>query len=149
MCRWHHEFGATLTVLMLSAALARAQAPEPGAPDPAEVRVRLGPLSLNPTFGLTNAGIDTNVFYERDQLAPKRDFTMTVTPATDLWLRLGRTWLTGSIKEDLIYYNKYASERSANNRERLAWLVPLNRLKFDAGADYVGTRERPGFEIDA
>src|SRR5947207_4780767 len=128
MYRWHHEFGATIAVLMLSAPLAGAQPPEPGAPDPAKVRVRLGPLSLNPTFALTNAGIDTNIFNEPDQLAPKRDFTMTVTPATDLWLRFGRTWLTGSIKEDLVYYNKYASERSANNRDSIAWLVPLNRL---------------------
>src|SRR5437667_5878310 len=134
---------------MLSAALARAQAPEPGAPDPAKVRVRLGPLSLNPTFGLTNAGIDTNVFYERDQLAPKRDFTMTVTPATDLWLRLGRTWLTGNIKEDLVYYNKYASERSANSHFIVGWLVPLNRLTVKVGTDYLSTRDRPGFEIDA
>jgi Putative beta-barrel porin 2 len=134
---------------MLAAPLARAQAPEPGAPDPAKVRVRIGPLSLNPTFGLTNAGVDTNIFNEPDQLAPKRDFTMTVTPATDLWLRFGSTWLTGNIREDLVYYNKYASERSANSHYTLGWLVPLNRLTVKVGTDYVSTRERPGFEIDA
>ena len=144
-----HKLSATIAVLTLSAPLARAQTPEPGAPDPAKVHVRLGPLWLNPTFALTNAGVDTNVFNEPDQLAPKRDFTMTVTPAADLWLRLGRTWLTGNIKEDLVYYNKYASERSANSRYTAGWFVPLNRLTVKVGADYLSTRDRPGFEIDA
>ncbi len=111
--------------------------------------MRIGPLWLNPTLALGNAGVDTNVFNEADQLAPKQDFTVTVTPATDLWLRFGRTWLNGTIKEDLVYYNKYASERSANNSYKIGWLVPLNRLTLNAGADYLNTRERPGFEIDA
>ena len=143
------KFCVTIAVLMLGAPLARAQAPEVGAPDPAKVRVRIGPLSLDPTFALANAGIDTNIFNEPDQLAPKRDFTMTVTPATDLWLRFGRTWLTGNIKEDLVYYNKYASERSANSHFTAGWLVPLNRLTVKVGTDYLSTRDRPGFEIDA
>src|SRR5438093_2713859 len=121
MCRLHRTFGAAIVVLMMTPPLARAQSPEAGAPDPAKVRVRIGPLSLNPTFGLTNAGIDTNIFNEPDQLAPKRDFTMTVTPATDLWLRLGSTWLTGNVKQDLVYYNKYLSERSANGHYTAGW----------------------------
>jgi hypothetical protein len=149
MCRLQHKCGAAIVVLMLAAPLARAQTAETGGPDPAKVRVRIGPLSLNPTFGLTNAGIDTNIFNEPDQLAPKRDFTMTVTPATDLWLRLGVTWLTGNIKEDLVYYNKYVIERSVNSHYTAGWLVPLNRLTVKVGTDYLSTRERPGFEIDA
>ena len=44
------KFCVTIAVLMLGAPLARAQAPEAGAPDPAKVRVRIGPLSLNPTI---------------------------------------------------------------------------------------------------
>ena len=104
---------------------------------------------MNPTLALTNAGVDTNVFNEPDQQAPKRDFTVIVTPATDLWLRMGRTWFNGNVREDLVYYRKYASERSANSRYRAGWLVPLNRLMLNAGVDYLSARERPGFEIDA
>lgn len=104
---------------------------------------------MNPTLALTNAGVDANVFNEPDQQVPKRDFAITVTPATDLWLRFGRTWLSGNVREDLVYYNKYANQRSANNRYSLVWLVPLNRLTLNVGADYVSTHERPGFEIDA
>jgi hypothetical protein len=110
----HLGFCSTIAVLVLSAPLARAQAPEQGAPNPAKVRVRLGPLSLNPTFAVTNIGIDNNVFYQPDQLRPKSDFTMTVTPATDLWLRLGRTWLTGNINGSVYCNASKASNKLAN-----------------------------------
>jgi hypothetical protein len=109
----------------------------------------MGPLWLNPTLSLTNAGIDTNVFNESLADQPKRDFTLTVSPQTDLWLRMGRTWVMGNIKEDIVWYNKYASERSANTAYALNWLVPLTRLTFVVGGNLLHTNERPGFEIDA
>jgi hypothetical protein len=120
-----------------------------GQPDESKARVRVGPLSLNPTIALTNLGIDTNLFNEPDQTVPKRDFTITLTPQTDLWLRMGRSWLTGNVREDVVWYKQYASERSANNSLKLGWVVPLNRLTFNANTAYLKTRERPGFEIDA
>jgi hypothetical protein len=74
---------------------------------------------------------------------------MTVTPRTDLWLRMGRTWLTANAREDLVWYKKYTSERSANSYYTLGWVAPLTRIGFSASANWVNTRERPGFEIDA
>src|SRR3977135_3539517 len=68
-----------------------AQSGDTGAP-PTTVRLRFGPLSLNPTIGLTGAGVDDNVFNDPDQVA-KSDYTATLTPATDLWLRFGRSWI--------------------------------------------------------
>ena len=53
----------------------------------------------------------------------QKDFTVTVTPATDLWLRFGRTWINGNIKEDIVYYQKYASERSANSTYKVSWVI--------------------------
>lgn len=120
-----------------------------GEPDPANVRVRIGPLYLNPTIALTNLGIDTNVFNEATDENPKRDFTLTVEPKTDLWLRLGRTWITGAISEQIVWYQKYSTERSTNNRYQLGWNVPLNRLAFRIDGSHLSTRDRPGFEIDA
>jgi hypothetical protein len=140
---------SSLVILFSIVAPAAFAQTAPGEPDPSKVRVRIGPLWMNPTLALTNAGVDTNVFNEPDQLAPKQDFTVTVTPATDLWIRLGRSWLSANIREDLTYYSKYASQRSANNYYKAGWLVPLNRLMLNAGVDYVSARERPGFEIDA
>jgi putative beta-barrel porin BBP2 len=127
---------------------AHAQGPSEGAPDPGKVRVRIGPLMLNPTISLTNAGIDENVFNEPVDQQPKRDFTFTVSPTTDIWLRIGRTWLSGNITESINWYQKYASERTANNSYAIGWRVPLNRLTFKVNAQYLKARERPGFEID-
>ena len=116
-------------------------------PDPAaEARIHLGPLAFSPTLSLVNAGVDTNVFYEPDQLTPKRDFTITFQPKTDWWLRIGRTWLVGTVTEALVYYNTYASERSVNGFYKLGWLVPMTRFTFRADGSYLTTRERPGFE---
>ena len=131
-----------LLALSNSAALAQT---ERGGPPP-NVRMRVGPLFINPTLALTNAGTDTNVFNE--SVNPKSDLTVTVTPGTDLWLRMGPTWLQSNIAEDLVWFQKYASERSANNRYAIKWLVPLNRLTVTPSLAYVDTRERPGFEID-
>jgi len=109
--------------------------------------MRIGPLYVNPTIALSNAGQDTNVFDEAPN--PKTDFTVTISPGTDLWLRFGPTWFQSNIKEDLVWFNKYASERSANNSYNVKWTVPLSRLTLTPTWSYVNTRERPGFEIDA
>jgi hypothetical protein len=104
---------------------------------------------MNPTVSLTNLGIDQNVFNDPADKAPKRDLTLTVTPSTELWLRMGPSWLSGSVKEDVVWYQKYASERSASNRYNLGWRVPLSRLTLTTNVAYAKAKERPGYEIDA
>jgi hypothetical protein len=123
--------------------------PMPAEPDPARVRWTFGPLLVNPRVALTNAGVDDNVFNEPDALGPVSDFTMTVTPAADWWLRMGRTWMTGNVNEDLIWYQTYEGENSINGTYTANWLVPLNRLRFAVGGNWLHSRERPGYEIDA
>jgi hypothetical protein len=120
-----------------------------GGPDPASVRVRLGPLWMNPGISLPNLGVDTNVFNDPTSVVPRRDVTMTINPSTDLWLKLGRTWLSGNINEDIVWYQTYASQRSTNNTFVVGWKAPLNRLVLTSSARWVRTRSRPGFEIDA
>jgi hypothetical protein len=137
----------TLFVLLLSGTGASAQSiPQP--PDTSEVRVQLGPVLVDPKLALTNAGIDTNVFNEPTDADPKDDFTMTLTPAADLWLRMGRTWLTGNLREDVVWFQKYSSERSSNFTYGVGWSVPLTRVGFAVTANWLNTRERPGYEID-
>jgi hypothetical protein len=135
---------AALLLLCLPAA-ALAQSPEP----PSNVRMHLGPLFVNPTIALTNAGVDTNVFNEATVDSPKEDYTATLTPSTDIWLRMGRSWLNASVREDLVYYQKYASERSVNSYYKASWLIPLNRISFIPMTSFLDTRDRPGFEVDA
>jgi hypothetical protein len=113
-----------------------------------DVRVHIGPLMMNPTISITNVGIDHNVFNDPPDKGPKEDFTMTFTPVTELWLRLGPTWLNGGISESLNWYEKYGSERAVNGSYRIAWIVPGAHVSAKVGASYVHARERPGFEID-
>ncbi|HWF85965.1 MAG TPA: hypothetical protein VG222_13995, partial [Vicinamibacterales bacterium] len=137
---------AGLGLLLASPAFAQGDFVEP---DPSKVHVQVGPLWMDPSIALTNLGVDTNVFNEPAESSPKRDFTATITPKTNAWLRLGRTWLAGSVDEGIVWYEKYASERSLNDRYQLGWHVPLNRLTFDIGGNYLNTHDRPGFEIDS
>lgn len=137
-----------MAALLVGVSPAAAQTSD-GGPDPAKVRVRIGPLMMNPTISLSNFGIDDNVFNDPATKAPKRDFTATVTPQTDLWVRMGRTWINGIVKEDIVWFQKYRTERSANTSYTLAWRVPLTRMSFTTTANWLKTRERPGFEIDA
>jgi hypothetical protein len=137
---------ATLLLVGVSPALAQ-YIPRP--PDVDSVRVRIGPVYLSPSLALTNLGVDTNVFNEPDAQTPERDLTITMTPATDAWLRLGRSWIVGNVKEDLVWYKKFEAQRSANGSYGATWLLPFNRLTAAVGGNWVSTRDRPGFEIDA
>jgi hypothetical protein len=127
--------------------VAQPQTPD-GGPAPSQVRVRLGPLLLNPTLALTNLGVDDNVFNEPPGAPPRSDFTMTLSPQTDWWMRLGRTWLSGNLRQDIVWYKDYESERSGNTSYGVAWRVPLNRLAFSTSASWLTTNERQGAEID-
>jgi hypothetical protein len=139
---------AGLFLVLLAAPAGLAQTPGDGGPDPAAVRVRIGPFWLNPTISMPNMGIDTNVFHDPPNVPQKRDFTITLSPRTDLWLRMGRTWLSGSINEDLVWYQTYSTERSNSESYIVGWKAPLNRLLLTSSAAWVNTRARPGFEID-
>lgn len=137
-----------LACLVLGAAAAAGQDAPPPDPD-AEATMRFGPLALKSTIALSNIGVDTNVFNQADPEQPQSDFTMTFTPTTNLWLRMGRTWLTGTINVDWVYYNRFTSERSANSNYRIGAARAFNRLELNANAGRLSTRDRPGFEIDA
>jgi hypothetical protein len=132
-------------VLLLFATHASAQTDV--GPDPAKVRVRVGPLWMNPSIAVTNLGVDNNVFNDETDL--KKDFTFTVSPRTELWLRAGRTWVHGTIVENLVWYQKYDTERAGNGSYSGNWLVPLNRLTLDVGAMRLNARQRADVEIDA
>jgi hypothetical protein len=135
----------SVVFLTLMAATAGAQIVEP---DTRAARVRLGPIALNPVIDLTNIGVDTNVFNEPPELA-KRDFTFTLTPRSDMWMKIGRGYLKGDIREDILWFQKYDSERSASTSGSIGAVVPLNHIGFMLNAAYARAHDRPGFEIDA
>ena len=136
---------AAFVLIVGAGASALAQTP---AGPPENVRLRLGPVFLNPTLSLTNAGVDNNVFNDPKSASPRSDATVTATPKTDFWVRFGPSWLSGSVREDLVYYKENAGERSANITYELGWMIPFNRITFRPSVIYLDTHERPGYEID-
>ena len=139
--------GSAVVAAWLVAAQARAQF-VPAAPEAESARVHAGPLLLNPTLSLNNVGLDTNLFNQADVAEPRRDLALTFVPQTEIWMRAGRTWLTGNLREDLVWFRDYRDQRSANGTFKGGWLVPLNRLSMHVEGQYVRSRERPSYEID-
>lgn len=115
--------------------------------DPSQnARIRFGPLRLTPGIALTNLGVDSNVFNEIDD--PKRDFTGTVSPQLNAWLRAGRSRTSVSSRADLVYFHRYASERSIDGGVEARVEVPGNRLTPWLTAGASSGRQRVGYEID-
>jgi hypothetical protein len=108
---------------------------------------RIGAVGIAPRISLSNFSVDTNVFNTVSD--PQRDFTFTVSPGTDLFLRTGRGLLTVSGGVDLVYFQEFDTERSLNSNARGQYEFRFNRLRPYASASTLNTRQRPGFEIDA
>ncbi|MGE3277292.1 MAG: outer membrane beta-barrel protein [Vicinamibacterales bacterium] len=124
-----------------------ASAQQADADPVADAPVRIGALGLAPRVTLTNLGVDTNVFNEAGDA--RQDFTFTASPGTEAWLRLGRGLVTATGRVDLVYFQKYEAERSANLYSDVRFDYRANRLRPFVGVSGIRTRERPGYEIDA
>jgi hypothetical protein len=138
----------TITVaaatLLLTAAAAAAQ--QPGDPR-SEAKAQLGPFYITPSLAVKDFGIDTNVFNNADE---KRDFTVTVAPNVIVSVPFARrAALTTSLTTDLVYYQKYSSERSVNSDLKARGEVFVRRLALFAEPAYARTRQPMSVEFDA
>ncbi len=114
-----------------------------------DYRSHAGPFYINPGLVLRDLGIDSNVFNEAGE-DPKSDFTFTLGPKADIAVPIAhRALLKAGVGLDLVYYQKYSSERSANPRFAPRAEVYLNKLSFFGEGSYLRSRQRPNFEIDA
>jgi len=144
------SFVAVVAVAWAMSGIAPARAQVlPTPPDTSGARVTLGWLRLNPSISLSDLGVDTNVFNEADVEHPERDVAMTLVPQTDLWVRMGRTWLTGNLRQDLIWFRDYRDESAANGSYHAGWFAPFNRLAVLVDGHWVRAKERPTYEIDS
>jgi Putative beta-barrel porin 2 len=117
-------------------------------PDPiSTARWHVGPLAVTPTIGLSNIGVDTNIFNQA--VRPKSDFTATVSPQAQFWMGLGKGRLSGRARFDYVYFQQYATERAWNTYDDVRLELPLARLTPYATGTFLSARERPGYEIDA
>src|SRR5712692_7853390 len=96
--------GVRFLCIFVFGLFAGAPAPyaQPAVGEAASARVHIGPLSLKPTFAITNIGVDGNVFNQADVDHPRQDFTITASPKPDWWLRAGRSTVSGAVKEDFV-----------------------------------------------
>ena len=81
-----------VALALLRGAPALAQASD-GEPDTSAVRVRIGPLMMNPTISISNIGIDHNVFNDPPDKNQKSLNGVKVTVKSSFG-----TWSGGSLK---------------------------------------------------
>lgn len=120
-----------------------AQAPivtEPGGAD-----IRIGVLSLDPRFGLSDVGVDTNVFATAEN--PQRDFTATVSAGGDFWIRTGRGLLMLKGDSDYVHFDRFASERGLNTEATATYQWRLNRFTPLVWGEAGDFNKRPNEEI--
>ena len=120
----------------------------PPTPDATGARVQVGPVLMNPTVSLSDLGLDTNLFNDAQSELPKRDMALTFMPQTDAWMRVGPTWVTGTARQNLVWFREYSDQRASNGTYRVGWVVPLTRLSLFVNANWLRAKERPSFEID-
>jgi hypothetical protein len=132
-------------LLLLIATTARAQ-DIPA--DPSEnARFHFGVIRFTPFLALTDIGVDTNVYNEFED--PKQDFTMTMGPGADYWLRLGRARLEAKSDVTYTWFQTYSDQRSLNTDNKAKLSLPLNRLIPFVDGLYNNGRRRVSYEIDS
>ena len=108
--------------------------------------MHFGVFYVTPSFAVKEFGVDTNVF---NNTQAQRDFTFTFAPSARVSTPFGRRAVaTVHVGGDIVYYQRYASERSINPVVDVHLDGFLGRLEPFAEANYVRTRQRPNFEID-
>ena len=110
-------------------------------------RVHVGPFYVTPRFSVKDFGVDTNVF-NAGQAA--RDFTFTVAPEAKVSVPFGRrAVVTTTLGTDLVYYRRYASERSVDPEVMVRAEGFLGHVVPYVETAALRTRQRPNHEIDA
>ena len=130
-------------LLIAVTASVSAQAPD----DSIErARIQVGPLGLTPSIALTNFGVDTNVFNQFEEA--RSDFTFTVSPQLDAWVRAGRWRLRVASRTDMVYFQRYSSERSIDGALDSRLERRGSRVTPWFTAASVSGRQRFGYDID-
>ena len=146
-----HLRGAAALVIVLGVpAAVRAQTTPSVAIDEARetARFHLGPLYAKPSVQLVELGIDSNVFNVYGD-KPQSDFTFTLLPKADVWIPIARRALFQfSPAAELVWYEKFESERSIDPRIAGRGELYLERITLFGGGSYINTRQRPNQEID-
>jgi len=132
--------GGTLVGLALTTAPAAAQSEQE------RPTLRIGPFELRPRLLISNVGVDYNVFNESTNA--KRDFTFTTAPDLEISVHPGRLRVAFTSGSELVYFQKYTSERSVNRSVAARADLDLTFLKPFVAMSSAHTSARPNSEID-
>jgi hypothetical protein len=110
-------------------------------------RMHVGPFYITPAVQLKELGVDTNVFNQAGE--QKKDFMFNISPKADIAVPMARRALfTSTVATDLVYFAKYATERSVDPQVAFRGEVYLRRLTLFAEDAYLNSRQRLNYEID-
>ena len=108
---------------------------------------RLGPIRIQPSLVVSNAGIDSNVYYAASE--PIKDFTLTAGPAATVYVPFYRKFVISVYgSPQYVWYSKTERERTWNYYLRGAAQLSLKDVFFSLEGAYSDARERWNTEID-
>jgi len=108
---------------------------------------RFGPFRIQPALVLSNAGLDSNIYYSPGN--PIKDYTLTAGPAVTVYLPIYRKLiLSGTSSPQYVHYFKTKQERTWNYYVTGSAALSLKRVFLSFDMRYSDARERWNTEID-
>ncbi len=108
---------------------------------------KFGPFRIQPSLVISNAGVDSNLFYSPAE--PIKDFTITAGPAATIYVPIHRKFaLSVYGSPQYVWYSKTEQERTWNYYFNGAAQLSLKNVFFSLEGTYSDARERWNTEID-
>jgi hypothetical protein len=106
-----------------------------------------GPFHIQPQLVISNAGVDSNLFYS--PTAPIKDYTVTAGPAATIYLPIHRKFVLSAYgSPQYVWYSKTTRERTWNYYANGTAQLSLKNIFFSLEGVYSDARERWNTEID-
>jgi hypothetical protein len=108
---------------------------------------KFGPFRIQPSLVISNAGVDSNLFYSPAD--PVKDFTITAGPAATVYIPIHRKFILSTYgSPQYVWYSKTEQERTWNYYFNGAAQLSLKNVFFSVEGNYSDARERWNTEID-
>jgi hypothetical protein len=106
-----------------------------------------GPFRIQPQLVISNAGVDSNIFYSPNE--PIKDYTVTAGPAATIYVPIHRKFVLSAYgSPQYVWYSKTERERTWNYYLNGAAQLSLKNIFLSLDGVYSDARERWNTEID-
>ncbi len=107
-----------------------------------------GPFHIQPSLVISDAGIDSNVYYAPAD--PVKDFRLTAGPAADIYIPIHRRLIfSASASPQYVFYGKTERERAWNHFYDGSVSLSLRKFFFSVEGRYSNAKQRWNTEIDS